>query len=179
MIELHEAGGADSMAVHGWDTNGIFPIVRESEAGICVAGVVLGDKLENIKAQLAREEKKLLRTSQNRLEYVGSLAASKRIEATTLYFFNEELYKVMLTLDSSRNKSLEVYHQLKVELGTMYGTPDTDNQAGIGTIESVEWKGQYDERVDIRAVWVEDDRIASLEYQYNPVYVKLIKSMSR
>ncbi len=179
MVELHEAVEADSMAVHVWDTNGIFPIVRESEADICVAGVVLGDKLENIEAQLARKEKKLLRVSQNRLEFEGSLTVSKWIEATTLYFFNKELYKVMLMLDSSRDKSLEVYHQLRAKLEAKYGAPDIDDQAGIGTIESAEWNGRYDGNVDIRAVWVEDDRLTSLEYQYNLVYTKLIKSLSR
>ena len=43
MIELHKAVEADSMAVHAWDTNGMFPIVKESEAGICVAGFTLGE----------------------------------------------------------------------------------------------------------------------------------------
>ena len=169
----------------------ILPLVLKGTTGttITIAGAPLGERKGAIAKALSDQAKKVDGGSAKVLVFKGVLrpagekvqdaatSAASMVETTTLYFFEDELYKVKLFCESERTKSNDAYQRLRAALAQRYGPPINSDEAAVGTCEGSEWNDLHGKRLNIRAVWEEDDGVAYIEYQYIPVYTKFVQSL--
>lgn len=158
----------------------IYP-VAEKENGkvkLKVAGITMGDSMEAIRATFSHSGMKTLRDTGTMLEYEGTSVNTKDIERIHLHFCEGRLYELTLVFVADSAASWDIYIKLQGLLKERYGPTTDDSKDGEGTYASVEWKDLYNEELNIKLIWEEDPGSTYIYYQYNPLYLEFLKTLS-